>query len=138
MVHELSLDGVFATYDQHTETISIKFEGELTCKLTLEVHSWLRKLAPEVGIANIRGVIFDYRNVSTFDKYYLTTFRVVNRKIEEDYDFSRIPTSLVARNAYQEQMLSISLRVAAAANRFQLVKDLESAQYFIKDWHQHN
>lgn len=138
MDHELNIQGVYATYNADTQMITIKYEGLLTCQITLRVYEWMEVITPQIGITNIRGMIIDYRGVMAFDNYFLSTLRVVNKKMDVAKDFSQLPTSLIATSAYQEQMLGTSLRVSQSQDRYCLVKDFESAEQFIMEWDREN
>lgn len=130
----ITMAGLHATYDEQTKLVSIIYSGELTCTAVLAAHHWLGQVVQKIETVSIRGIIIDFREVIHFDKYYLPTVRAVSLKIDNQYDFSRIPVALIASNAYQEQMLTIAQRVSAANGRISLLKTPESGMSFIREW----
>lgn len=68
----------------------------------------------------------------------MSALRRERQKSLKQVDFSAIPTALLVKDLYQEQMVRVTMRLTEQSNRMQIVYSLEEAKLFIQDWHQMN
>lgn len=138
IVEPLNGENVTATFDPETRIASIVYTGELTPPVTTQAYGWVISSALQVGVENIYGGYFDFRNVTKFRLENVRTVKRAHKSKPPAVDFSRIPTSLIVKNMYQEQMVRVSMRVNEQSDRLRIVHSEEEALNFVNEWHQLN
>lgn len=134
-VEPLLTDHVSATYNSETKMATVTYQGALTQSVTTKAYQWIFASAMKIGVENIYGSMFDFREVTSFE---LANIRTVKREktAHADVDFSQVPTGLIVKTMYQEQMVRVSMRVTEQSDRLRIVYSEEDALAFIKSWHQ--
>ncbi len=135
-IDRLDSENVSAYYDMEAQIAFITYRNEVNPATTKLAYEWIGKSAAVAGITNVRGGVFDFREVTKFGGYNFTVVRQERQKVKAKHDFSHIPTALIVKNLFQERMVMISLKITEKSERVKIVEDMESALDFIQDWHE--
>ena len=137
-VESLELENASARYDSEARLAFITYRGTLTGQVTMQVYQWIGEKAQLVGMDNIRGGVFDFRDVTTFDFGNVHTVRRESRSVRNKLDFSQTPAALLVKSLYQEQMVKVAMRVTGETPRLRIVDSMEAALAFIEDWYKNH
>ncbi len=138
IIEPLQTDNVSANYDAETRIATVTYRGALTPAITAQAYAWIFASAQKIGVENIIGGIFDFREVTTFELANIRTVKREHNIHGAEIDFSTVPTALWVKTMYQEQMVRVSQRVTDQSGRLRIVYDEDEALTFIKTWHQNN
>lgn len=94
------------------------------------------KQVSAIGIENVRGGIFDFSQVDIFNLDNIWAVKQEVTSHASEVSFGDIPTALVVKTLYQENMVKISMRMNEQTDRLQIVHTQEEALAFIDGWHQ--
>src|SRR5215207_574721 len=111
-VKELKTDYVHCTIDQETRTTRIVYTGEIDAQTTSQVYMWMMTEGTDEVLKNLRGTIFDFRKVKSFNPGNLSTIQRKSRELNTNITTYLIPVALVVANMYQEQMLRVSNQIS--------------------------
>lgn len=137
-VEPLNTENVTASFDPDTRIACITYTGELTPAITTQAYGWIISKALEVGVENIYGGYFDFRDVTKFLVENVRTVKRAHKSKPPAVDFSRTPTGLIVKDLYQESMVRVSMRVNEQSDRLRIVHSEEEALQFLDEWHQSN
>lgn len=136
IIESLKTDNVSASYDPETRIATVTYYGALTPSITAQAYAWIFSGAQKLGVENIYGGIIDFREVTTFELANIRTVKREHTMHRGEVDFSTLPTALLVKTMYQEQMVRVSMRVTDQSSRLRIVYDEDEAHTFIKNWHQ--
>lgn len=108
----------------------------LTLATTASVYAWNNEVLQKVDIKAIKGMFIDFRTVKKFDFKNLQTASKESRGLNQKFDLSALPVAVLVKNMYQEQMVSISMKLTAQTQRMRMVYTEAEALQFLHDWHQ--
>lgn len=128
-------DGFSVQFDGQTGIMMGVYDEVLTAEATASLYVKGAKLAQEVGLDNIRGMVFDFRRVKRFDKKNMATAQRESYRANSRLDMSHIPVALLVETPLQETTVRISAQVTPDQDRKQIVHTLEEASAFIDAWH---
>lgn len=131
----LEKDGFDAYLDEETRIPRVTYPSHLTPEVTIGMYKWFGDLIDQHGLENLRGGIFDFRNVEKFHPNNFRTARAESRKINLKADLGKFPIAFLVQDMKQEQMLRVSMRLTQNPARLRILYSLESAIAFIKDWY---
>ncbi len=131
----LEIDGFAAYLNEETKIPHVTYPEYLIPQVTIDMYAWFGDLIDERGIENLRGCIFDFRQVKKFHPSNFRTARAESRKINDKADLSAFPVAFLVEDMKQEQMLRVSLRLTQNPARLRILYSFESAVAFIKDWY---
>lgn len=123
-------------YDLETLIGRVTYFGRLTSETTVIVYTWIAKAFVGLGGAQMRGGIFDFRQVTQFDTANLSTVQRTSGKLNNNFDFSFVPIALLVASPYQEQFLRVSMKITPQEQRKRIVKTEAEALTFINSFHQ--
>ena len=136
IIESLQTDNASAVYNTETNIATVTYRGALTPSVTAQAYQWLFINAVKIGVENINGGIFDFREVTTFELANIRTVKREKTVHADKVNFNQIPTALMVKTLYQEQMVRVSMRVTEQSDRLRIVYSEEDALAFIKSWHQ--
>lgn len=131
----LEIPNATATYDPETRVAKIEYRGILDGDVTIQVYDWLDEIYRDIGIDNMLGQIFDFRQVQSFEESNLATARRTSNRMNMRIDTSNIPVALLVNDFYHEEILRGSMRIPAEHVRKRIVWSEEDAWAYIKNWH---
>ncbi len=131
---ELVLDNANVVYDSASHIITVTYQGVLGGDVTTQVYQWLEDLYKEISMSEIKGQIFDFRQVVRFDDSNLTVARRASNRMNMLQDTSQFPVALIVANPEQEEVLRGPMRIPEGHQRTRIVRSQQEALAFIRDW----
>lgn len=135
--HIVDTEAFRAYYDPATQLGMVTYRSVITPSITSEAYHWGITMAHEVGIAHVRGGVYDFRQVQEFKQDFQTVKRE-SRGAHQQVDLSRTAIALLVETLYQEQMVKVSSKVTGQEKRVQIVHSMAEALQFIEQWHVEN
>jgi hypothetical protein len=140
MFNNLETQSVSARYYPNYRLTMVVYRGVLSPDVTAQTYGWLISLAnaaPEPSSTpNSRATIFDFRDVTEFVTGNLSTVQRSSKTINTTTDLSKHAVVLLVKNLYQQQMVSVSMKVTAQEPRKRIFKTEEDALAFINRWNE--
>jgi hypothetical protein len=133
-VNKLEISNAKAEHDIDSGITFIAYNGVLDGAVTIQVYQWLDDLYDSVGLENIFGQIFDFREVEGFDQSNLTTARRTSNRMNMSKNTSQFPVALVVKDAAQEEILRGPMRIPEGHARKQIVRTMDDARTFLEEW----
>lgn len=134
----LELEQVSGAYDPKNRILYVQYRGHITSEITTQVYAWISALISTYGLTQVRGSIFDFREVTNFVVGNLSTTQHQSYLLNSQVDLSDHPVALLVNNIYQRAMVKAALNVTPQQERKRIVHSMEGALAFIHDWHQIN
>ncbi len=131
-------ENVLAEVNPETGIVCIIYRNILNATTTMQTYAWIAKATETFSVDALRGAIFDFRQVETFDHSNLNTTRSESRRVNDELDFSHVPVALIVETAYQESFVRMSMKITPQQDRKRVVHSMDGALHFIKKWHQQN
>ena len=136
MIESIQTDTLETVFDEATGIAYGTYKGELTPDLPAQAYAWfIRIVQAGVPLESVKGVIFDFRAVTTFHPTNASTTQTKSRQIKKQMDISHIPVGLVVGTRYQESMVRVSQGANRVQDRTRIVWSMEEAVKFIQDFH---
>lgn len=132
MYQALETDNLFAHYDAVKRMIFIQYYRAVTADSTQAAYAWIREQVTTFD--DIRGCVFDFRNVRHFRTGTDVTTSEESTAINQEIDLSHIPVALVVDNMYQEQMVKKTLNTTPQPERKTIVYTFPEAFQFFRDF----
>ena len=101
----LKHDNASARYDSDSGIAYITYTGYLTGEASTVVYDWLADVTQAIGMANMRGEVFDFRDVTQFMPDNLMDARRNSRRYNVKNDVRGLPVAMVVKDFYQEEIL---------------------------------
>jgi hypothetical protein len=136
--HVLEVERAKAHYDDAQQIIFVTYEGELNGDVTLQVYEWLDELFKSVDATTIKGQIFDFRKVTSFQQDNLQAARRASNRFNMRMDTSHIPVALVIGDPYHDEIMRSGMRISPDHRRKKIVWSHDEAHEFLKEWHDDN
>ena len=124
-----------AQFDENTQIAYITYRGLLDASATNAVYDWLGNLIDEIGIENLYGEIFDFREVKEFMPDNLIEARRNSRRYNMRNDVRTLPVAMVISNYYHEEILRGPMQNVEENKRKAIVWNMENAEAFLQGWH---
>ena len=137
-LYKLETDMASAHYDEESRIVRVTYRGVLDGEASGSVYAWLQMLFMSVGVENIYGEIFDFRDVKEFSADNLMTARQKSRTINLRMNTRRIPVSMIVKDIYQEQILRGPMKNVPENPRKRIVHSMDEAKAFLEEWHSLN
>lgn len=136
----LKTDEIDARYDATEKLLIVVYQGVLSPEVTSQFYGWLINLMKEnpALVAEARGSIYDFRQVTDFQSKNITTARRESSSVTQTADVRDHPVALVVESKLQERMVESTMRITQQTDRKRVVHTIEEAKAFIDDWHQEN
>ncbi|MFN8371790.1 MAG: hypothetical protein U0694_02790 [Anaerolineae bacterium] len=125
---------VMAYFDDETGIVYVTYRGVLTPDITAQVYKWMMESVQFLDISQIHGGIYDFRQVTDFNKGNLATAHRESRNFNVKVDVSNIPAALIVSTLFQEQMVKISMQITPGQDRKRIVKSMDEATAFINQF----
>ena len=134
-VSTLDIEKASATYDEDTRIVFISYRGMLDGETSTKVYNWLSDLTESVGIENIYGEIFDFREVEQFMPDNLMDARRNSRRHNMKNNVKKLPVAMVISSHFQEEILRGPMQNVEENKRKAIVWNFEDAVNFLNSWH---
>jgi hypothetical protein len=131
----LQHDNARARYDSDSGIAHITYTGYLTGEASTAVYDWLADVTQAIGIENMRGEVFDFRDVTEFMPDNLMDARRNSRRYNVKNDVRRLPVAMIVKDFYQEEILRGPMQNVRENARKTIVRTMDDALGFIRDWH---
>lgn len=130
--------GYVIDFDSQTGVLSAIYGEILNGRYTAEVYSECLNVLTREGVENVKGVIFDFRNVQVSEKDNLRTAQASSHRANNKVDMSNLPVALIATSRLQQAIVQVSVKVGADTHRKRIVSTTEEALAFFNEWHSEN
>jgi hypothetical protein len=134
-LQKLNEPNVTGHFDIHNRIFYVTYRGTLNADTTNKAYMWLFIEGAKVNIANIHAFIFDFSQVTKFERENTFATKRQSQTARAAVDLSRIPAALVVKTVYQEQMVLLSTKVNEVEERTRIVKSQAEAMTFIDQFH---
>lgn len=137
-IPDLQHNNASATFDEKTGIAYITYRGLLNAAASTAVYDWLGDLTAAVGIENVYGEVFDFRQVQEFMPDNLMEARRSSRRYNYRHNVKRLPVAMIVRDFYQEEILRGPMENPEANPRKAIVRKMDEALAFLHEWHARN
>lgn len=134
-ISPLNKDKASALFDEDSHIAFIKYSGILTADESLAVYDWLGDLIQELGVENVYGEIFDFREVQEFASDNLMEARRNSRRYNMRNRVRLLPVAMIVSNYYQEEILRGPMQNVEENKRKAIVRTMDDALTFLHEWH---
>ncbi|RMG83051.1 MAG: hypothetical protein D6712_13665 [Chloroflexi bacterium] len=133
-------DDLTAYFDDEHYITYVVYRGVLTDQQTLRVYAWMGELlkaaiAAGLGLNDLYGSVYDFREVTNFKQYNLSTVMRESQKVNTKMNLSHVPVALLVQSPLQEELLRIALKLTPQDYRKKVVHSEQEALDFIEQWH---
>lgn len=135
-VNTLQTEQINAIYDEANRLLRVTYFGDLAPETPLLFYQWLDHVHEALGIKNVLGAIFDFRQMTKFHESNLSTTIKESRSANREIDMSHLPVVFWVKTAYQEEIARILIKLTPQKNRRTLAYSEQEALAFIANWHQ--
>jgi hypothetical protein len=122
---------VIAYFDDENGIVHVIYRGMLSPDITAQVYKWMAESVQHLDVTQIRGGIYDFRQVKDFNNGNLSTAHRESRNFNVKVDVSSIPAALLVETFLQEQMVKVSMQITPGQDRKRIVKTMDDAVAFI-------
>ena len=134
-IEPLQRENAEAQFDEESRIAYITYRGQLDADATNAVYDWLSNLVQEIGMENLFGEIFDFREVKEFMPDNLIEARRNSRRYNMRNDVRSLPVAMVISNYYHEEILRGPMQNVEENKRKAIVWNMENAEAFLYGWH---
>lgn len=134
-LYELEHSTASAHYDEETQIVYITYRGLLDADSSGSVYSWLQVLIMTIGVENIYGEVFDFREVTEFSPDNLMNARQKSRTMNLRMNTRSIPVAMIVKDFYQEEILRGPMKNVPENPRKKIVQSMDDALSFLDEWH---
>ncbi len=131
----LDLENVYAHFDTEKNVSFITYKGTINSSTTKKYYDWVRELLKLIDPNRTHAVIFDFRQVTTFDQGNLIAVKRQSDSISRNEDQINHPVALIVETLYQEKMVQVSMQLSKTSTRQRIVYSMDEAWTFIESWH---
>jgi hypothetical protein len=126
---------VVAYWEDTQNIFYVTYRGVLSQDVTTQVYQWMIETAQALKGQEVRGGIYDFRQVKEAESGNLAAVHRESRNFNVKVDTSNIPIALIVDNIHQEQIVRISMQVTPGQKRKAIVKSMDDAIRFIQTYH---
>ncbi|GAB5492824.1 MAG: hypothetical protein Phog2KO_30390 [Phototrophicaceae bacterium] len=134
-ITSLNLDNASAEYAEDSKIAFIKYSGVLTAEESTAVYNWLADLVETVGLTDIYGEVFDFREVTEFAPDNLMEARRNSRRYNMRNRVHDLPVAMIISSFFQEEILRGPMQNVEENKRKAIVWEMEDAINFLDNWH---
>jgi hypothetical protein len=118
-------------FDTDTGIGTTTYQAVLLPQHTAEAYQWFAAYLDRIGLQNIRGLIFDFRNVQKFEQGNFQAVKRESKQINTELDLSHFPVALLISNLYQEEMVRVASKITGQEKRIRILhSEEETADFF--------
>ncbi|MFN8371789.1 MAG: hypothetical protein U0694_02785 [Anaerolineae bacterium] len=126
----------FTAYWEETQGVFyVVYRGVLTSSVTHAVYEWTTEFAQVVNVEEVRGAVYDFRQVTDAETGNLAAVHRESRNLNVRVDTSHTAVALIVETVHQEQIVRISMQVTPGHERKRIVKSMDEALKFIDEYH---
>lgn len=122
-------------FDEAQKLVRVHYPEQLTPDITVRVYQWMTDLIHEIGVQNVLGGVFDFRNVQKIHEANTQVARSQSKTMNQQIDLSRVAVALIVGNLFQEQMVKVSMKLTTHSERISVVFSEQEAFDFIREFH---
>ena len=134
-IASLKSEKVSAEFVDDSKIAFIKYSGVLTAEESTTVYNWLADLVEAVGLDNIYGEVFDFREVTEFAPDNLMEARRNSRRYNMRNRVRDLPVAMIISSFFQEEILRGPMQNVEENKRKTVVWEMEDAINFLDEWH---
>jgi|GEM_PF-514733 len=134
-ISPLAMEKASARYDDEAKIAFIKYSGVLSAEESTAVYDWLADLVEAIGLDEIYGEVFDFREVTEFAPDNLMQARRNSRRYNMRNNVRRLPVAMIVSNFYQEEILRGPMQNVEENKRKAVVREMDDAVAFLREWH---
>lgn len=124
-----------AHFDPESHIAFITYQGSLSADASSAVYAWLGELSSTVGLEQVYGEVFDFRQVTEFMPDNLMEARKKSRQMNLRMNVKKLPVAMIVKDFYQEEILRGPMQNVEENRRKTIVRSMEDALSFIEKWH---
>ncbi|GAB4321493.1 MAG: hypothetical protein Kow00117_10670 [Phototrophicales bacterium] len=128
-------NGAKAEIDEENNIIIGTYGEILTADMTAQVYITGLRFVQKIGAENLRGIIFDFRQVKRFSRDNLPAAQSESYRANRNDTLEHIPVAMIVETPVQEQMVRISMQSTPGKHRKRIVRSREEGYAFITEWH---
>ena len=129
-------DGSSAELNRESNVMIGTYAEVLTGDMTARVYIAGLRFVHEIGVENLRGIIFDFRKVQRFSRDNLPAAQSESYRANRNLSLDHVPIAMVVETPIQEQMVRISMQSTPGQNRKRIVHTIEEGYAFIDAFNQ--
>ena len=133
-VEPLQQENAQAHFDPESHIAYITYNGILTADTSVAVYDWLADLTEAVGIDNVYGEVFDFREVEEFMPDNLISARKNSRRMNMRNNVKKLPVAMVVKDFVQEEILRGPMQNPKENQRKRIVRTMDEALAFITSY----
>ena len=131
----LDIEKATAIFNADERIVMVTYRGLLDGETSTQVYNWLADLIETIGIENIYGEIFDFRDVQEFMPDNLMDARRNSRRHNLKNNVKKLPVVMVISNHVQEEILRGPMQNVEENKRKTIVWNMDDAHAFLNQWH---
>jgi hypothetical protein len=135
-VEALQQENAQASFDAESHIAFITYHGVLTAATSIAVYDWLADLTEAVGLDNVYGEVFDFREVEQFMPDNLISARKNSRRMNMRNNVKKLPVAMIVKDFVQEEILRGPMQNPKENQRKRIVRTMDEALTFITGYHQ--
>jgi hypothetical protein len=124
-----------AYFDKERGISHVVYRGNMDSGMTIVIYRWIFEMANYLEADDVRGSIYDFREVTDFQSYSLSAVQRESRNLNVTLDVSSIPVALLVTNKLQETMVRVAMQVTPQEYRKRIVFSEAEAIAFFEEWH---
>jgi hypothetical protein len=135
MIKPIHTDHLVAEFDDETGVAFITYIGRHTQEAGDHAARWGRELVQQLGPQAIRGAVFDFSQVTTFEEPTFSWAKTRHENINRPADMTHHPIAMIVATQYQDSIVSAVTERLGTTQRAALVNNRDEALAFIDSWH---
>jgi hypothetical protein len=134
---QLHSENIDAHYDEEQCLLFVRYRGVMSPAVTAQFYHWLGDVAKQhpQKVMAARGSIYDFREVTEFATSNLSSTARQSEQVNQQIDLHNHPVAIVARDAMQVALLTVTMKVSGQQDRKRIVRSEEEAAAFIETFH---
>jgi hypothetical protein len=135
---EIEHEAFHAHYDFETQILHVCYRTEVTPTISAQFYQWLMSAMREhpTLVSSARGSIYDFRTVENIATSNISSATRQSQQVNQQVDLQNHPVALIARDAVQERLLSVTMKISPQTERKRIVRSEREALAYIDSWHQ--
>ncbi|MEL6526724.1 MAG: hypothetical protein AAFQ07_13560, partial [Chloroflexota bacterium] len=126
---------IIVRYNDQNNILYSIYGTEATAEKTVRLFMAEMKMAEEVGIENIQGIIYDMRRIDVFSRDNLAAMQRESFRFDSREDLSGVPTAFVVESMMQERIADLLIKMTSGKERKNICFSSAEAHAFFAEWH---
>ena len=126
----------FITFNESAQVLIAEYGCDVSAEVTRKLYRDLIAMMQRMKPGDVRGIVFDFRQVSHFGKEALRSTCEESERANRLLDMSHMPAALIVQTPRQEQIVRLMVEMTPGRDHRRLVRAFQDALSFIEEWHQ--